>query len=268
MQPLTNEDFFADATQEELINFRERLQEIEPLKFFDPGFLGEDFNKDIVGITTGISLERLYSAYLQGIFPWFSEDEGEPVVWYSPSPRFCLRIEDLHVPKSVLKFLKHSEYTYTFDKDFLAVINGCRTMEREGENGTWIGQKIVNAYSAFHKLGFAHSVEVWHGEKLVGGLYGVIIGSVFFGESMFTIESNSAKSAFILFATAFKECGGKLIDSQVYTENIARFGAKNISRDAFLHLESVFLHEELTESLKEKFYEVCLRFKNQSPKTK
>lgn len=241
---------------------------MKPLDFFEPGYLGEDFNKDIVGITEGISVERLYSAYMQGIFPWFSEDEGEPVVWYSPSPRFCLRIEDLHVPKSVTKFMKHSPYTYTFDKDFLGVINGCRTMKRDGENGTWIGQKIINAYSAFHKLGFAHSVEVWHDAKLVGGLYGVVIGSIFFGESMFTVESNSAKTAFVLFATAFKECGGKLIDSQVYTDNIARYGAKNISRDAFLRLESVFLHEELTCSLKEKFYEVCEKFQNPPAKTK
>jgi len=223
-------------------------EEIDPcriLSFEEPGFLGEDFNSDIVGITRNITQQRLYSAYMQGIFPWFSEDDGEPVVWYSPSPRFCITVENFHVPKSIEKFLKHTPFTYTMDKDFPAVIENCRAMKRVGQRGTWIGRKMLDAYIDFFHNGFAHSVEVWHDEKLVGGFYGVLIGSVFCGESMFTLESNSSKSAFVLFAKKFIECGGKLIDSQVYTENIARYGAKNISRDAFLHLEKQYLSKPL-----------------------
>ncbi|MBR0031974.1 MAG: leucyl/phenylalanyl-tRNA--protein transferase [Treponema sp.] len=223
------------------------------LLFNEPGFLGPDFNKDIVGITMGISQERLYSAYMQGIFPWFSEDDGEPVVWYSPEPRFCLRMEHFHAPKSVEKFLRKTPFTYTFDKDFSAVIHGCRKMSRPDQRGTWIGNKMIRAYETFHQNGFAHSVEVWHNGQLAGGFYGVLIGSVFFGESMFTLESNSSKSAFVLFAKTFAKCGGKLIDSQVYTENIARYGALNISRDAFLRLEREYLPKPLEKNLKEEF---------------
>lgn len=207
----------------------------------------------IVGITSEISQQRLYSAYMQGIFPWFSEDDGEPVVWYCPNPRFCIQIENLHIPKSIDKFLKKTPYTYTMDKDFSAVIHGCREVFRPDQNGTWIGQKMINAYEKFHKNGFAHSVEVWHDEKLVGGLYGILIGSVFCGESMFTLESDSAKSAFALFARAFKECGGKIIDSQVYTDNIARYGAKEILRDEFLFYEKPCLDLPLIDDLKSVF---------------
>lgn len=227
------------------------------LGFNEPGFLGAGFNKDIVGVTNGISQERLYSAYMQGIFPWFNEDDGEPVVWYSPNPRFCLPMEELHVPSSVDKFLKHTPFSYTFDKDFSAVIHGCRAMSRAGQGGTWIGEKMIRAYEEFHENGFAHSVEVWHEGWLAGGLYGVLIGSVFMGESMFTLESNSSKSAFVLFARAFAASGGKLIDSQVYTQNIARYGARNISRDAFLRLEGEYLSLPLEKSLSAEFERVA-----------
>jgi len=221
----------------------------------------DDFN-GVVGITKDITQQRLYSAYMQGVFPWFSEDDGEPVVWYCPNPRFCLKIEDLHVPKSIDKFLKKTPYEYTMDKDFSAVINGCRNMNRPNQNGTWIGKKMINAYEEFHKNGYAHSVEVWHNGKLVGGLYGILIGSVFCGESMFTIESNSAKSAFVLFARAFRECGGKIIDSQVYTDNIARYGAKEILRDEFLFIEKPCLDLPLIFDIKTVFENSVSKLKN------
>ena len=212
-------------------------------------------------VSREINAQLLYSAYMQGVFPWFDEDEGEPVVWYSPDPRFCLRIENLHVPKSLDRFLKHTPYTYTMDSCFVRVMEECRAMKREGQDGTWIGSKMINAYSDFHKAGFAHSFEVWHEETLVGGFYGVLFGSVFCGESMFTKMDNSSKSAFVLFARAFAECGGKLIDSQVYTDNIARYGATNISRDAFLRLEKEYLYRPLEHDLKERFLEKagCIR---------
>ena len=243
------------------INMNDDIETIDSnliLKFNEPGFLGKDFLSDIVGVSRKITQQRLYSAYMQGIFPWYCEDEGEPVFWHSPDPRFCLQMEELHVPKSVEKFLKHTPYTYTFDKDFKGVIEGCRSMNRPDQNGTWIGRHMIEVYCDFHKNNFAHSVEVWHNGKLAGGFYGVLIGSVFFGESMFTVESNSAKSAFVLFAKAFKQAGGRLIDSQVYTSNIARYGAKNISRDAFLYLESLYLKKPLELDLEECFQAECV----------
>ena len=210
-------------------------------------------NHYICGYSNTIPLQLLYSAYMQGVFPWFCEDDGEPVYWYSPDPRFVLRMENLHVPKSVDRFLKHTPYTYTMDVAFTEVMKNCRNMERTDQNGTWIGPKMIRAYTKFHEAGFAHSVEVWHDKKLVGGLYGVLIGSVFCGESMFTLESDSAKSAFVLFARAFEACGGKLIDSQVYTDNIARYGATNISRQAFLRLEQDYIPQPLNGDLKKTF---------------
>ncbi|MCR5761993.1 MAG: leucyl/phenylalanyl-tRNA--protein transferase [Treponema sp.] len=213
--------------------------------------------KGICLITKDINVQLLFSAYMQGVFPWFNEDEGDPVIWYSPNPRFCMRIENLHVPRSLERFLKHNPYTYTMDTCFLRVMEECRSMKRDGQAGTWIGEKMINAYSEFHHAGYAHSFEVWHEEKLVGGFYGVLIGSVFCGESMFTKMDNSSKSAFVLFARAFAECGGKLIDSQVYTDNIARYGASNISRDAFLRLEAEYLYRPLECDLKERFLEIA-----------
>ena len=258
---MTENNGFQTELKDELKAEREELIKMPLLPFGTPGFLGSGYSRHIVGITKNLSIKRLYSAYMQGIFPWFEEDEGEPVIWYSPSPRFCLPLEELHVPSSLKKFLKHTPYTYTMDRDFSAVINGCRNMNRKGQNGTWIGRMIIEAYTKFHELGFAHSVEVWHEGKLAGGLYGVLIGSVFCGESMFTIESNSAKSAFVIFAKAFERCGGKLIDSQVYTENIARYGAKNISREAFLRLESNYLKTELTKNIHDGFNEILEELK-------
>ncbi|HBG65688.1 MAG TPA: leucyl/phenylalanyl-tRNA--protein transferase [Treponema sp.] len=209
--------------------------------------------RNICAVTQDIPLQLLYSAYMQGIFPWFDETEGEPVLWYSPEPRFCLRMEKLHVPRSIERFLRRSPFTYTMDCCFGRVMEECRDMRRLGQHGSWIGDKMLRAYSEFHEAGYAHSVEAWHNGELAGGFYGVLIGSVFCGESMFTKESGSSKSAFVLFARAFASCGGKLIDSQVYTENIARYGAENISRDAFLRLEGDYLHKALEKNLPEAF---------------
>lgn len=216
-----------------------------------------DEHGGIVGISDDISMQRLYSAYMQGVFPWFDEDDGEPVVWYCPPVRFCMDSRDFHVPKSLRRFLKKTPFTYTMDNDFAAVIDGCRRMGRKGQDGTWIGDKMVHAYCRFHELGFAHSVEAWHDGKLAGGFYGVLIGSVFCGESMFTVESGSSKSAFALFADAFFASGGKLIDSQVYTDNIARYGAKEIIRDEFLFMERACLAVPLFADIRQEFSRVC-----------
>src|SRR5574344_2693956 len=203
----------------------------------------------LLGYTDTITPELVFSAYLQGIFPWYNEDEGDPILWWCPDPRFVLPADEIHEPKSIHKFLSHTLFTYKMDTAFTDVMTACSEMDRPGQNGTWIGKKMIEVYSELASRGIAHSVEAWHDGKLAGGLYGVLIGNVFCGESMFTIENNSSKSAFILFARAFKKAGGALIDSQVYTANMARYGARNISRDAFLRMESELLGRKLTGCL-------------------
>lgn len=210
----------------------------------------------------------LLSAYEQGIFPWYSE--GEPILWHSPEPRFVLEPRAFRIPKSVRKVLNKGRFSVTFDRDFPAVIAGCKTMDRAGQPGTWITDEMEEAYVELHRLGFAHSVEVWvpreaaagftlpigrdgrvdfsggpeTGEKappegddgrvLVGGLYGVSLGAIYFGESMFSYWSDASKVGFVTLARRLFEDGFEMIDSQVYTEHVARFGAKEIPRDAYL----------------------------------
>lgn len=206
----------------------------------------EDAFEQIVAVTQELNFDLVYSAYLQGIFAWYDEANGEPVAWWSPNPRFVLQPQNLHVPKSLEKFLCHTPYTYTIDKDFSGVIKNCASVKRPDQDGTWIGNEIIRVYNELHEAGVAHSVEVWKDSDLVGGFYGVSIGQIFFGESMFSLLPDTSKSAFVLFARKFfGECGGKLIDCQVYTDNLARFGASNISRDAFLRMEKEMLGKEI-----------------------
>jgi leucyl/phenylalanyl-tRNA---protein transferase len=200
----------------------------------------------LLGFTNKLTPSLVFSAYLQGIFPWYNEDEGDPILWWCPDPRFVLPVDEMHEPKSIHKFLSHSPFEYKMDTAFTEVMRACSEMERPDQNGTWIGEKMIEVYSELASRGIAHSIEAWHDGKLAGGLYGVLIGSIFCGESMFTIEDNSSKSAFILFARAFKKAGGALIDSQVYTANMARYGARNISRDAFLRKENELLGRKLS----------------------
>ena len=211
----------------------------------------------LLGYTETLTPHLVFSAYLQGIFPWYDESSGDPVLWWSPDPRFVLPVNEIRFPRSAVKFLKHSPYTYTFDAAFSRVIENCAHVHRAGQNGTWIGNRMIDIYCALHERGIAHSVEAWHGDELAGGLYGVLIGKVFCGESMFTLESNAGKSAFMLFVKAFERCGGVLIDSQVYTENIARYGGRNISRAAFLRMESELLPQKLSDDLGRVFGEIA-----------
>lgn len=224
----------------------------QPIIFPSP----EKARQGIVAVTDSISKDMVYSAYLQGIFPWFNEDEGEPVVWWSPDPRFVLFPQEFHLPQRLQRFLRHCPFHYSFDKAFRQVITSCAEVKRPGQAGTWIGPSMIDVYCHLFRCGVAHSVEVWRENRLVGGLYGVLVGQVFFGESMFSLEQESSKSAFALFVEAFRNCGGKLIDSQVYTTNLARFGARNISRSAFLRLEKDLLATELSGNLKEAFMEI------------
>lgn len=207
----------------------------------------ENDSDGIVCSGGNLSPGMLLSAYKQGIFPWYNEDD--PILWWSPDPRFVLFPNELHIPKRLERFMKHADevFTYSMDTAFPSVIKNCAIAKRDGQKGTWIDEAIIEGYTEFFKLGYAHSFEVWKNSELAGGFYGVLVGSVFFGESMFTLVPDATKTAFIKFVQRFSNAGGKLIDSQVYTDNIARFGGRNISRSAFLKYEEKFLTQELNK---------------------
>lgn len=186
----------------------------------------------VLAIGGDLSVKRLLLAYKSGIFPWF--DASEPIVWWSPNPRFVLFPEQLKVSKSMRQFLRNCDYTVTVNQDFRAVISSCSKIKRSGQSDTWITNSMIEAYVKLHELGYAKSIEVWRGDKLVAGLYGVDLGNhVFCGESMFTTESNASKAGFITF---IQNTNYKLIDCQVHTNHLESLGAKEISRKAFLEL--------------------------------
>lgn len=170
------------------------------------------------------------SAYEQGVFPWY---DHEPILWFSPDPRFVLYLDDFHVGKRLRRTVRSSSYTITFDRAFDEVIHGCRSVRKAGE-GTWITPEMFDAYRHLHRLGYTHSVEVWNGDELVGGLYGVGIASFFAGESMFSRERNASKFALIALVGYFDYLGLPMIDCQSYTEYLASFGATEIPRERFL----------------------------------
>lgn len=188
---------------------------------------------DIVAIGGKITPERLLVAYQNGIFPWY--DESMPILWQSPIERFVLPLEKLHIGKSMRKWMKHSPYRITADTCFKGVIKSCRIIKREGQYGTWITPAVIDGYCKLFEMGYAHSVECWLEEKLVGGLYGVSLGNYFFGESMFSRADNASKTAFITLTEKMPALGLDMIDCQAYTENMARYGAENVSREDFIN---------------------------------
>ena len=176
--------------------------------------------------------ERLLLAYSLGIFPWYSEDE--PILWWSPDPRLVLYSDEIKVSKSLEKVIKKGVFDVTFDAAFEQVINLCAGTGRRGNEGTWIVRDMIDAYCRLHENGYAHSVEAWKDGILAGGLYGVSLGRCFFGESMFTIESNASKVAFACLVKYLAEKSFDLIDCQVSTGHLKRFGAREIPRSLFL----------------------------------
>ncbi|WP_418508594.1 leucyl/phenylalanyl-tRNA--protein transferase [Corallibacter sp.] len=184
----------------------------------------------ILAVGGDLSVERLLLAYKSGIFPWFNE--GEPVIWWSPDPRFVLFPEKLKVSKSMKQVLRNTEFEVTVNQDFKQVIAACSKTKRKGQDDTWITQTMIEAYTELHNLGYAKSVEVWLHNELVGGLYGVDVGNgVFCGESMFAKVSNASKVGFITF---IQHTNYKLIDCQVYTNHLESLGAEEIDRTEFL----------------------------------
>ena len=193
----------------------------------------EALDDGLLAIGGDLSTERLLLAYKKGIFPWF---DGEMPLWWCPNPRFVLLPDELIISKSMKTLLKRDAFEFTINKDFSSVINHCKVKERKGQDGTWIKNEIVEAYTSLHKQGYAHSAETWSDGELVGGLYGIKLGKIFFGESMFSNKSNASKYAFIKFVEQLKEEGILLIDCQVYTEHLESLGAKMILREQFIHL--------------------------------
>ena len=192
--------------------------------------LEEATEDGLLAIGGDLSVERLLHAYKQGIFPWFEAEE--PILWWSPNPRFVLFPEKLKVSKSMKQVLRNSDYKVTLNQAFVDVITQCSKIKRNGQEDTWITSGMIESYAELHRLGYAKSIEVWRDDVLVAGLYGVDLGNgVFCGESMFTKESNASKAGFITF---IQNTNYKLIDCQVYTNHLESLGAEDIPREDFL----------------------------------
>ena len=176
--------------------------------------------------------ERLLLAYRSGIFPWYSD--GQPILWHSPDPRMVLVASELQVPRSLRKTMRKRPYELTLDGCFAKVVAGCASAERPGQSGTWITPDMQAAYRELHRRGLAHSVEAWQGGRLVGGLYGVSLGAAFFGESMFALAPDASKIAFVRLVEHLQRWDIGLVDCQVYTEHLARFGAVEWPRKRYL----------------------------------
>jgi leucyl/phenylalanyl-tRNA---protein transferase len=205
---------------------------------FPPVHLAEP--DGLLAVGGDLSVDRLLVAYSKGIFPWY---EGKHILWWCPDPRFVLVPEELKVSKSMRQLLKQDSFSFTINKAFDLVISNCRSIKRPGQTGTWITNEVRKSYTDLHKAGFAHSAEVWKNGDLVGGVYGVKLGKVFFGESMFSKQSNASKYAFIKLVDKLKSDGIELIDCQVYTEHLESLGAKMISRNDFCGKIKSLIHD-------------------------
>lgn len=199
---------------------------------FPPPELAEE--DGLLAVGGDLGEERVLLAYREGIFPWYSD--GSPLLWWSPDPRLVLFPEELKVARSLRQCIKKREFTVTMNTAFENVIRNCASVRRRDEGGTWITEEMIAAYTRLHLSGYAHSVEAWHEGELAGGLYGLILGKAFFGESMFTKKSNASKVAFVSLVEHLKNRGFMLIDCQMTTRHLISFGAKEISRKLFLML--------------------------------
>ena len=188
----------------------------------------------ILAVGGDLSPERLLLAYQSGIFPWFDSDD--PILWWAPHQRMVLFPDELVVSKSMRSILRKEIFTVTFNKDFRGVISNCSQIRRNGQRGTWITSEMIEAYVKLHELGFAKSVEVWQNNELVGGLYGIDLGHVFCGESMFSKVSNASKLAFIALAKQLELANYKVLDCQVYNPHLESLGCVEIERDDFIEI--------------------------------
>lgn len=204
--------------------------------------VSEALEDGLLAIGGSLQVERLLLAYRSGIFPWYDD---EVPMWWCPDPRFVLFPPRLKVSKSMKQLLKNDAFEFRINSDFSTVINNCRHTPRDGQDGTWINDDVVDAYTQLHEMGYAHSAEAWHEGTLAGGLYGIRMGNVFFGESMFSHRSNASKYAFIKYVQQLASEGVQLIDCQVYTEHLESLGACMIPRESFIQLLQENIHQKL-----------------------
>ena len=200
--------------------------------FFPP--VSEANSDGILAVGGDLSPERLLLAYKSGIFPWFEGEE--PILWWAPNPRMVLFLDELVVSKSMRNILNRNSFKLTFNQKFKEVISNCQRIKRDGQRGTWITDEMIEAYCKLNEMGIAKSVEVWQNDTLVGGLYGIDLGTVFCGESMFSKVSNASKVAFIALANQLRETNYKLLDCQVYNEHLASLGCREIEREDFMQI--------------------------------
>jgi len=201
----------------------------DELYFPSPELAEED---GLLAVGGDLSQERILKAYSMGIFPWYSENS--PILWWSPDPRLVLFPEELKVSRSLRQCMKKGMFTVTVNTAFEQVMRACAETSRKGQSGTWITEDMIIAYTGLHRSGYAHSVEAWQDGVLAGGLYGIILGKIFFGESMFSKISNASKVAFVVFVEQLKQKELRLIDCQVKTEHLVNLGAREIPRATFL----------------------------------
>jgi leucyl/phenylalanyl-tRNA---protein transferase len=199
--------------------------------------LEEADEEGLLLIGGNVTPQRVLAAYQLGIFPWYNDDSLP--LWWSPDPRFVLFPNELHVSKSMQKIISKNNFELRINTAFEQVISNCASTRRKEVNGTWLTQSMQNVYVQLHKAGYAHSAEAWHDGQLVGGVYGLRLGHIFFGESMFSAVSNASKFAFIKYTEHLRASGTALIDCQVYTNHVESLGARLIDRAAYLQL----LHE-------------------------
>jgi leucyl/phenylalanyl-tRNA--protein transferase len=185
----------------------------------------------LLAIGGDLSTERLLLAYRSGIFPWYNEDE--PICWWSPDPRFVLYPEELKVSSSMKTVLQNGKFRFTTNRAFEQVIQNCKSVSRQGQDGTWISPAMQKAYTTLHQLGYAHSAETWQEGELIGGLYGIRLGNLFFGESMFSLTPNASKFAFINYVRQLQKENVQLIDCQLHTNHLESLGARMIPRELF-----------------------------------
>ena len=207
------------------------LQVLNENLWFPP--VSEALGDGLLAIGGDLKPERLILAYKNGIFPWY---DGDLPLWWNPNPRFVLFPEELVVSKSMKTTINQQKFVFTINQAFEEVIDNCKKIERKNQDGTWINEDVKTAYIQLHKMGYAHSAETWLNNQLVGGLYGIKIGKIFFGESMFAKESNASKFALIHYVQQLQTEGIALIDCQVYTEHLESLGAKMIMREQFMQL--------------------------------
>ena len=207
--------------------------------FFPPPELAEP--DGLLAVGGDLNATRLLIAYQQGIFPWYSGDE--PLLWWSPIPRLVLFPEDFHLPKRLARTLRQGHFQVSADLAFTEVIRACAGLREVTGHGTWLTQAMQKAYIHLHELGFAHSIECWQGEQLVGGLYGVCLDRMFFGESMFSSQSNASKFALVALIRQAKDMGIRAIDCQMTTAHLLRFGSRELNREEFHRLLDQYIQD-------------------------